>query len=141
MHDPTDEPILVPAEPAGVARSSFPVVASLAPVLAAVVIWALTRSPFVLVFALIGPVIAVASVVDNRWSARRRLRADAAAYRAELEKLHDQVDERHAAERRSRNALSASARQILDAEDASAIGFARWRVPAERRFFVVAGRG
>ncbi|MET0844229.1 MAG: FtsK/SpoIIIE domain-containing protein [Mycetocola sp.] len=141
MHDPTDEPILVPAEPAGVARSSFPVVASLAPVLAAVVIWALTRSPFVLVFALIGPVIAVASVVDNRWSARRRLRADAAAYRAELEKLHDQVDERHAAERRSRNALSAGARQILDAEDASAIGFARWRVPAERRFFVVAGRG
>jgi S-DNA-T family DNA segregation ATPase FtsK/SpoIIIE len=141
MHDSTDEPIMVPAEPAVVARSPFPIVASLAPVVASVVIWALTRSPFVLIFALLGPVIAVASVVDNRWSARRRLRSDTAAYRAELERLRDQVDERHGAERRRRRGLAAGARQILDAPDASAIGFARWRAPAERRFLVVAGRG
>ncbi|WP_411720208.1 FtsK/SpoIIIE domain-containing protein [Mycetocola sp.] len=141
MHDFLDDPILVPAEPAPVPGSPFPVVASIAPVVASVVIWMLTRSPFVLIFALLGPIIAVASVLDNRWSARRRLRSDTAAYRAELDRLSGQVDERHTAERRRRNASSAGARRILDAPDASAIGFARWRASPDRRFLVVAGRG
>lgn len=136
-----DEPITVPAEPSPIAPSPFPVVASLAPVVASVAIWALTRSPFVLVFALLGPIIAVASVVDNRWSSRRRLRADTAAYRAELDRLTTEVDERHADERRRRCSSSASARRILDAPNASAIGFGRWRAPAGRRFVVVVGRG
>jgi S-DNA-T family DNA segregation ATPase FtsK/SpoIIIE len=141
MHEPADEPIPVPAEPRPVPPSPFPVVASLAPVVASVVIWALTRSPFVLVFALLGPIIAVASVVDNRWSSRRRLRSDTAAYRVELDRLVDEVDERHAVERRRLNDAAAGARRILDAPNDSTIGFGRWRASAERRFRVVAGRG
>ncbi|MET4639451.1 FtsK/SpoIIIE domain-containing protein [Mycetocola sp. 2940] len=136
-----DEPITVPAEPSPIAPSPFPVVASLAPVVASVAIWALTRSPFVLVFAMLGPIIAVASVVDNRWSTRRRLRSDTVVYRAELDRLGAEVDERHADERRRRCASSAGARRILDAPSASSIGFGRWRASASRRFVVVAGRG
>jgi S-DNA-T family DNA segregation ATPase FtsK/SpoIIIE len=141
MHDPADEPIPVPAEPRPVPPSPFPVVASLAPVVASVVIWALTRSPFVLIFALLGPIIAVASLVDNRWSSRRRLRSDTAAYRVELDRLVDEVDERHAVERRRLNDAAAGARRILDAPSDSTVGFGRWRASAERRFLVVAGRG
>ncbi|MET0932804.1 MAG: FtsK/SpoIIIE domain-containing protein [Mycetocola sp.] len=136
-----DDPITVPAEPSPVVPSPFPVVASLAPVVASVVIWALTRSPFVLVFAMLGPIIAVASVADNRWSSRRRLRSETAAYRAELDRLRTQVDERHAEERRRRCGSSAGARRALDAPNASSVGFRRWRATAERRFVVVAGRG
>jgi S-DNA-T family DNA segregation ATPase FtsK/SpoIIIE len=141
MHESSDETISVPAEPAPVAGSPFPVVASIAPVVASVVIWLLTRSPFVLIFAFLGPVIAGASLVDNRWSARRRLRTDTAAYRAELDRLSGQIDDRHAAERRGRDATSVGARRIIDAPDAPETGFARWRASPERRFVVVAGRG
>ena len=141
MDAPSDDPIIVPAEPAPVVPSPFPVVASIAPVVASVVIWALTRSPFVLVFALLGPVIAVASVVDNRWSSRRRLRSDTAAFRQELERLLGEVDDRHAEEHRRRRASVTGARRILDATDASTIDFSRWRAPPDRRFVVVAGCG
>jgi S-DNA-T family DNA segregation ATPase FtsK/SpoIIIE len=141
MTHAVDDPIPAPAEPTPVVPSPFPVLASLAPVVASVVIWVLTRSPFVLVFAMLGPIVAVSSVLDNRWSSRRRLRADTAAYRAELDRLVGCVDDRLAAERRRRFLASSNARRILDAPDDSGIGFGRWRASAERRFVVVAGRG
>src|SRR5690554_5862364 len=125
----SDEPLTVPPRPEPKSPSPFPVVASIAPVVAAVVIWAITRSPFVLVFAALGPVIAVASVVDNRWSGRRRLRTDTTAWQAELERLNTEVQTRHAAEQSSRCSTSTSARRILDAPEAPTIGFGRWRVP------------
>lgn len=136
-----DEPITVPAEPVPITRSPFPVVACLAPVVASAGVWAFTRSPFVLIFALLSPIIAVASVVDVRWSSRRRLRSDTAAYRAELDRLIAEVDDRHADERRRRCGASTGARQVLDSPRAFSVGFARWRASPERRFVVVAGRG
>ena len=141
MH-PDDEPITVPAEPVAGAGSPFPVMASIAPVVASVVIWSLTRSPFVLAFAALGPVIAVAGVLDNRWSSRRRLRSDTARYRAELDRLTARVDEKHDEERRFRRSTTAGVRLILDAgNDSAGIGFGRWRMPENRRTTVVVGFG
>lgn len=141
MDDSLDT-ISVPAEPVAGARSPFPIVASIAPVVASVVIFFLTRSPFVLAFAALGPVIAIASVIDNRWSTRRRLRADTANYRAELTALTAAIDARHADERRLRRGNSFGARTLLDDIDTSpGAGFGRWRVPVERRTTVVVGNG
>lgn len=142
MHPPVDEPITVPDEPVAVAGSPFPVLASIAPVVASVVIWSFTRSPFVLAFAALGPVIAVAGVVDGRWATRRRLRADTIRYRAELDRLTGVVDARHDVERRFLRDRAVGSRLILDTgPDSSGIGFGRWRIPEGRRTTVVVGYG
>lgn len=52
----------------------FPVIATLAPVVASVVLFAVTRSAFALAFAALGPVVAVASTLDAAIN-RRRSRA------------------------------------------------------------------
>jgi S-DNA-T family DNA segregation ATPase FtsK/SpoIIIE len=67
--------------------------------LAAVVLWAVTRSPFTLMFAALGPVIAVASLADSRWSARRTARRAAAAFDEEFACAVTAVRAAHAAER------------------------------------------
>ena len=60
----------------------FPLVATLAPIGLALVIWAITRSPYTLAFALLGPVIAVAGVWDARRQRTRRRRRSEADRRA-----------------------------------------------------------
>lgn len=143
MNAPDNDPISVPAEPVAGAGSPFPVLASAAPVVASVVLWTITRSPFVLVFAALGPVIAVAGVLDNRWSSRRRLRSDTAGYRAELARLVTVIDERLADERRYRRTQAPTARAVLDggSGDAADLAFGRWRKPDDRRTEIVVGFG
>lgn len=68
------EPVL-PRLPDAPARGGFPIAATTAPVVASLVLWAITRSPFALVFALLGPVIAVASLADTALQNRRRWKA------------------------------------------------------------------
>ena len=58
--------IAIPRVPEVARPHSFPVIAVLAPVIGSLLIWALTRSPFALVFALLGPLVAIASVADTR---------------------------------------------------------------------------
>lgn len=137
-----DEPITIPSEPVAVAGSPFPVLASLAPVVASVVIWSITRSPFVLAFAALGPIIAVAGAMDGRWATRRRLRSDTRRYRAELDSLTTLVAERLKGERRVRRENAPGSRRVLDAGPTSpGIGFGRWRTPESRRTTVVIGFG
>ena len=66
-----DEPLILPARPVDPTAPGFPVIASVAPLLVAVVIWMFTGSAFVLIFAVLGPVIAVGSMVDGRRTVRR----------------------------------------------------------------------
>src|SRR4051794_29250556 len=56
-------------------RSPFPLVATLAPVVVSVVVWALTGSAFALLFALLGPIVAVGGVLDSSVGRRRAARA------------------------------------------------------------------
>jgi S-DNA-T family DNA segregation ATPase FtsK/SpoIIIE len=137
-----DEPITLPQRPVRAPPSPFPVMAALAPVLVSALVWLVTSSPFALVFAAFGPVIAVASVVDSRWSSRRRLRKDLAAHAVELERISELIDARLDDERRLRKQSQPGARTLLDDGDsAPALRFTRWRVPEHTRVRVVIGTG
>lgn len=78
----------------------FPVVQAAAPVVAAAALFALTGSRGVLALAVLGPVLAVATLVDGRLRARHRLRRERARYEAAFERLE------RAALRRHRTALA-----------------------------------
>lgn len=56
----------------------FPVFALIAPIVTSLVLWMVTKSPYTLLFALMGPVMAVASFLDGRFGERRRQRSEAA---------------------------------------------------------------
>ena len=65
----------------------FPVFALIAPVVTSLVLWLVTKSPYTLLFALMGPVMAVASYGDGRLGERRRAKTAATdAETAEVEK-------------------------------------------------------
>ena len=61
--------------------------------------WAVTRSPLSLLFAGLGPLIAIGSLVDARLQARRRLRSESARFDAELSTALAEIDLAHRAER------------------------------------------
>ena len=96
-----DLPLALPALPADPERPGFPVLAVLAPVAGALALWAITGSPFALVFAVLGPVVAVASMLDAKRQGRaRRRRADTERARL-LDELRAEIDVRHASERQA----------------------------------------
>lgn len=101
---------LRPAEPLPV---QFPVIASLAPLAAAGLIWALTGSSLSLVFGALGPVIAVATLIDSRRLNRRTARRDNAAWLHAREMLRSAVAERHDAARRAAWQRTPAAATIL----------------------------
>ena len=74
-YSPQPERFALPALDAPTARAPFPVVATIAPVGIAVAVWAVTGSPFALLFALLGPVVALAGLLDSRLHTRRGRRA------------------------------------------------------------------
>lgn len=91
--------LTLPPAPPEDPRPGFPWLASSAPVVGALALWALTGSPFALAFAALGPIVALASTLDGRRhaaAARRRRRADREAALGELQR---EIDRRHAAER------------------------------------------
>lgn len=130
----TGPPILLPPHPAEPAAPGFPVLATVAPMAGALVLWLVTGSAISLAFAALGPLVAVASVFDARRQARRiRRRGD--AERAErLHAARAQVVERHAAERAGAWRHLPSSRRLLDGS-----GVALWREAAPG--LVVVGRG
>ncbi|QOD94498.1 MULTISPECIES: FtsK/SpoIIIE domain-containing protein [Microcella] len=95
-----------PAEPAPPQSPSFPLLAVIAPLGGAILIGAITGSPYVLVFAALSPVIAVASMLDGRRTARRRAREDASRFEEECRAYARLIDEAHRAERAERDALT-----------------------------------
>jgi len=72
-------------------RAPFPFVATAAPVLVSVGIWAVTGSVYSLLFAALGPVVAVGSLLDGRRQRRRTARRDAARAVAALGRLRQRV--------------------------------------------------
>ena len=96
MTAPPSLSILAPRLPESREPQAFPVIAAVAPVLMGLAIWAMTRSPLSLVFAGLGPLIALGSMVDSRVQSRRfarresvRFDGELAAARAELVAAHE----------------------------------------------------
>jgi S-DNA-T family DNA segregation ATPase FtsK/SpoIIIE len=88
---PSDGVFRLPAAPPPPARPGFPLVASVAPLAVSALIFVVTGSAFVLVFAVLGPVIAVATVLDGRRAARRTERRDRESARRAHGVLRDRV--------------------------------------------------
>jgi len=127
-----------PRPPEDPPAGSLPILASLAPVVGSCVLFAVTGSPATLVFAALGPLIAIAGFVDARWTRRRRGRAARAVYRSAVRQLEEDIERAHADDRRERESLHPSGRalDLLAAADPT-----RWRAPDGRRTLVVLGRG
>lgn len=125
----------MPTAPAPPVHPPFALWTAIVPVGGAVVLWAVTGSPYALWFAALGPVVAVAALFDGKRSSRRAQRRSRDEYVRQLAEVRDGVQDRHEQERRT-----------LWARHPDVAEFARrpddvWR-PVERRgSLLVIGRG
>jgi DNA segregation ATPase FtsK/SpoIIIE, S-DNA-T family len=90
--------VTLPDPPREAPRPPFPVVAVIAPLVAAVVIGAIIRSPYVLVFAALSPIVAVASALEARRAARRQRRTESRRFADECAQVERAIREAHRAE-------------------------------------------
>ncbi|WP_130504995.1 FtsK/SpoIIIE domain-containing protein [Microterricola gilva] len=109
--------LAVPAIPRRRQRAPFPLVASAAPVVAACAIWAITQSPFVLLFAALGPIVALAGVLDGKRHNAATMRRESARFVAELAVLSDELDARHRDEREEAWRQTPTAQTIVEQDD------------------------
>ncbi|MDQ0574828.1 FtsK/SpoIIIE domain-containing protein [Agromyces albus] len=115
---PLDLPLALPPVPPEATRAGFPLLATLAPVVGALGLWAVTGSTFALVFAALGPVVAIASLFDSRRQARRQRRRAEAERARRLDALHAAIDERHEYERHAAWRRSSHPRHLVDGDAA-----------------------
>lgn len=136
----TDErpSIALPLLPTPAPPFSFPVVATIAPVLASGVLWVVTQSPSVLVFALLGPVIAIASFADSKLHGRRRRKQETRRFQKEAASVRAAIETVHATEREARDEAFPGIERILQIADAD---HDRWSLGVTSPAWVVAGRG
>ncbi|NQX11434.1 hypothetical protein HQQ80_07345 [Microbacteriaceae bacterium VKM Ac-2855] len=116
--------IRIPSRPEPGRRPGFPLLASVTPVLAAGVIWAITKSPYVLAFAALGPVIAIAGYLDGLRTRRRDARRAEGAYNEARRVLAERIDVEHGRERRAAFGSTPDTALILSG---SAEADTRWR--------------
>src|SRR5690606_29034038 len=82
--DPPVVRIPGPAPPAEPPKQGFPLVATLAPIVVSGILFAVTGSPFMLLMAALGPVIALATFIDGRRQRRRAARQASARFDTEF---------------------------------------------------------
>ena len=118
-----DETLSLPPAPAALSPAGFPILATVAPLAAAGLIWMITGSAFALIFAVLSPIIAVASMFDSRRSGRKRRRAETASHTEAMALLRSAIVERHSRWRDEAWQHTPSARTIVRGSAAAA----RWR--------------
>lgn len=116
--------LVLPAAPTEPDPPPFPIFAALAPVVGALVLFAFLQSPYVLLFAVLGPLIAVASIADRRIGRRRSRRRAQEAFEEEAELLRTRVADlvRHALALLTEQTPTARAQGRRDAQHPG-----RWR--------------
>ena len=100
-----DGPLSLPTPPGRIVRPGFPMLATVAPVVLSLALFAVTRSPFALLFAVLGPVVALASLGDSARHGRRARRREQADFEADCARVEAEIAERH---RRERERLDAA---------------------------------
>ena len=93
----------------------FQLLPMLAPLVLGGVLFAVTRTPAMLLFVALSPLMMVANVVEGRMNASRGTKGSMAALRREFGELRQAADGAHAAEWRARNAEHPPTVQCLDA--------------------------
>lgn len=94
-----DEPLTLPPVWTPTPRPPFPVIAAIVPVVGAVALWLVTGSMLTLWLALLGPLIAAATMLDARRGARREARRAAADAARARDRVAAAITARHEAER------------------------------------------
>jgi S-DNA-T family DNA segregation ATPase FtsK/SpoIIIE len=107
------EHVAAPLPPSPAPPYSFPVLATLAPVAVSLALWAITASVFALVFAALGPAVALASLADARVQSRRRSRREKSRFASDLEAARSEITAAHAREVAELAASSPSARRLV----------------------------
>lgn len=116
MHDArVPDRLQLPTPPAEPPASPFPVLASLAPVVGAGALWLATQLSSMLLFALLGPVIALASLGDGRMQRRRVRRREDARFARDCDALDDRIRAAHADEALAMTAAHPDARSCAEA--------------------------
>jgi S-DNA-T family DNA segregation ATPase FtsK/SpoIIIE len=105
--------ITAPRPPDSPAPFRFPLIASTAPVVVAVVIWVITGSIFALIFAALGPVTAIGSFIDSRVRGRRAGRRERARFEREIASVTLLVKTAHAHEVAALEEVLADATSII----------------------------
>jgi S-DNA-T family DNA segregation ATPase FtsK/SpoIIIE len=103
MPHPTSPPtrrVALPRPPELPQPHRFPIIAAVAPVIASLVLWAVTHSALTLAFAALGPVIAVATSADARLQHRRAKRRESVRFASDLHRARRAVESAHDDERR-----------------------------------------
>jgi S-DNA-T family DNA segregation ATPase FtsK/SpoIIIE len=114
------------------------VVATAAPVIGSLALWAVTHSPYVLIFALLGPLVALASLGDTAIQGRKALRRERQRFTADVATTQDAIKRWHAGERASLIDVRRDARELMGAPRRDP---ERWRGGADKELFIVVGTG
>ncbi|EZP26687.1 putative DNA segregation ATPase [Microbacterium oleivorans] len=130
-----DEPLTPPRRGTPPPRPPLPLLTAIVPVIGAVALWAVTGSAYALLFAALGPLIAVASVADAARTSKRTSKKDAAALARELAEAQAEVARRHDEEREQRWATHPDVERFLARPESI------WRVVPEREAALVVGSG
>ncbi|HXD61599.1 MAG TPA: FtsK/SpoIIIE domain-containing protein [Lacisediminihabitans sp.] len=131
-------PLTWPRPPQPPERRGFPLIATFAPVLGSVVLWVVTRSPYVLVFALLGPLVAIASIGDSALQGRRKRSTERARFAADVAASDAAITREHEAER---SELVARYRALQELQRGPARDAERWRATLDAGLPIVAGSG
>ena len=99
IQDAAPERLTMPVLAAPPPRTPFPFVATAAPVLVSLGIWAVTGSVYSLLFAALGPVVALGSLLDGRRQRRRTRRRDTERALGALGRTREHVRELQEIER------------------------------------------
>ncbi|HEY8913585.1 FtsK/SpoIIIE domain-containing protein [Lacisediminihabitans sp.] len=123
---PAEAPgIALPRAPESPQRHALPLVATVAPVAVSLGMWAITGSPYALAFAVLGPVIAVASLADGRLNGRRHAKREWKRFDGQIASTRQLIDEFHAEERAR---LVAEVERTRGAPDDTPGDPERWRL-------------
>jgi S-DNA-T family DNA segregation ATPase FtsK/SpoIIIE len=111
--NPAPEHVAAPVPPAPTPPHAFPVLATMAPVVVSLALWAVTGSVFALVFAALGPAVALASLADARLQSRRRSSREEARFTTHLAAARSEISRAHERETAEIAAGSPTARRLV----------------------------
>lgn len=135
MPDIDSRPVALPRVPDPPSRPPLPILATIVPIVGAVVLWLVTGSPFTLLFAVLGPLVAIASLVDGVRSGRRQRRRARREMLRARDDAERQIAARHDAERDLRTRRHPDVAALL-ARSADV-----WRPVPDRDDHLVVGAG
>jgi len=88
--------------------------ATIAPVIVSLALWLITQSVFALVFAALGPAVAIASLADARLQSRRRSRRERLRFDGEVAATRRDLEAAHDRERASLAVTAPAAARLVD---------------------------